>query len=143
MSVKRILAEKGRDVVTIEPQISVGDAAAVLAKRRIGAAVVLDEAGAVIGIFTERDLVRAVGEKGAASLADAVADRMTRDVITCRQDATIDELMELMTTRKFRHVPVVEQGRLDGIVSIGDVVKHRIAAVEAEHKALRDYITAA
>ena len=143
MSVERILADKGRDVVTVGSDLTIAEAAEILARRRIGATVVIDDSGSVIGIFTERDLVRAVGERGAAALAESVADRMTRNVVSCRRNSGIDEIMGLMTSGKFRHVPVIEGGRLDGIVSIGDVVKHRLASIEAEHAAMREYITTA
>lgn len=143
MSVERILADKGRNVVTVGPELTLGQVAEILSSKRIGAAVVVDGAGAVLGIVTERDVVRAVGERGASALPTSVTDEMTARVVTCRSDAAIDDIMALMTSGKFRHVPVVEAGRLEGIVSIGDVVKHRLAEIEAEHKAMRDYITTA
>lgn len=143
MSVERILAGKGRNVVTVLPGNTLAEAADTLSRHRIGAAVIVDGGGAVLGIISERDVVRAVAEGGAASLDQPVSSRMTSEVVTCGSICTINEIMGLMTTGKFRHVPVVEGGRLSGIVSIGDVVKHRLAEVEDEQRALRDYIATA
>ncbi len=143
MSVEHILGEKGRDVVTISPEQTIGDVADMLSRHRIGAIVVTGEDGGVLGIVSERDVVRAVADGGGAALQQPVGERMTRRVVTCGLAAGIDEIMGLMTNGKFRHVPVVEGGRLGGIVSIGDVVKHRLAEVEAEHQAMRDYIATA
>lgn len=143
MSVELILAGKGRDVVTLKPSHTLAQAAQVLSERRIGAAVVTDESGAVLGIISERDVVRAVAESGGPALDETVSTRMTQKVVTCAMNSAIDSIMSLMTAGKFRHVPVVEDGKLSGIVSIGDLVKHRLAEVEAEHKALRDYIATA
>lgn len=143
MSVEHILAKKGRNVVTVAPDRSIAEAAAILHANRIGAVVVADGDGSVLGIMSERDVVRAVAEGGGGALDHPISGRMTREVVTCAGNAGIDEIMGLMTDGKFRHVPVVEGGRLGGIVSIGDVVKHRLAEVEAEHRALRDYIATA
>ena len=143
MSVEQILAGKGRDVVTIEPDRTLGDAANCLAQRRIGAVVVVDGSGAVLGIISERDVVRAVAEVGAGALTAPVSSRMTSEVVTCLPTSSIDEIMSLMTKGKFRHVPVLDGGRLAGIISIGDVVKQRLADIESEHQALRNYIATA
>lgn len=143
MSVEKILADKGRNVVTIGPDGTLAEAARTLHEHRIGAVVVVDGGEAVLGIISERDLVNAVAEWGAVALNGPVSARMTRNVITCGPGAGIDEIMGLMTARKFRHVPIVDGGRLTGIISIGDVVKHRLAEVEAEHAAMRDYIATA
>ncbi len=143
MIVKSIIDAKGRDVVTIEPGASLDTAAKLLAERRIGAVVVLGPDNRIIGILSERDIVCAVSERGAAALQEQVSQMMTRKVATCTLDETIPSIMERMTTGKFRHMPVVEQGRLAGIVSIGDVVKHRIVEMEQESAALRDYIQTA
>lgn len=143
MSVERILAGKGRDVISIDPQSTLAEAARMLNQHRIGAIVVIDVAEALVGILSERDVVRAVAEGGAEALRQPVSSRMTGQVVTCRPNAGIDELMTLMTERKFRHVPIVEGGRLRGIVSIGDIVKQRLAEIETEHRALRDYIATA
>lgn len=143
MSVERILAGKGRNVVTVSPDCGLAEAAQTLNQHRIGAAVIVDGDGAVLGIISERDVVRAVAEGGAASLDKPVSSRMTTKVVTCSPSCTVNDLMELMTQGKFRHVPVVEGGRLTGIVSIGDVVKHRVAEIENEQRALKDYIATA
>lgn len=143
MSVERILAGKGRDVISIDPQSTLAEAARMLNHHRIGAIVVIDVSEALVGILSERDVVRAVAEGGADALRQPVSSRMTGNVVTCRPDAGIDELMTLMTERKFRHVPIVEGGRLRGIVSIGDIVKQRLSEIETEHRALRDYIATA
>ncbi|MDB5560468.1 MAG: inosine-5-monophosphate dehydrogenase [Enterovirga sp.] len=143
MSVEQILGGKGRDVVTIGPDRTLADAAQCLAERRIGAVVVVDGSGGVQGIISERDVVRAVAEAGASALQAPVSSRMTSKVVTCLPTSSIDEIMGLMTTGKFRHVPVLDGGRLAGIISIGDVVKQRLAEVESEHRALRDYIATA
>jgi len=143
MTVKSILSGKGSDVITIEPHATLEAAIAVLAERRIGAVVVLGPERRVIGILSERDIVRALAEEGAAALTAPVAQVMTRKVSTCTEQDAVREIMEQMTAGKFRHVPVVEEGRLVGIVSIGDVVKHRLGEMERESEALRDYIQTA
>ncbi|TVR08365.1 MAG: CBS domain-containing protein [Salinarimonadaceae bacterium] len=143
MTVRQVLAEKGGDVVTIGPDKTLAEAAAMLAKRKIGAVVVTREGADVAGILSERDIIRALADKGQQSLTDHVSAHMTSEVVTCPPEADMDHLMRAMTRGKFRHVPVVEAGRLVGIVSIGDVVKRRLAEVEAEHEALREYIATA
>ena len=143
MNVEHVLLEKGRDVVTVEPHRTLADAARTLVDRRIGAVVVAGEDGAVLGILSERDIVRAVARGGSAALEDQISRHMTGEVVTCVPQTAINEMMALMTRRKFRHVPVIQDGRLCGIVSIGDVVKHRVAEIEAEHRALREYIATA
>jgi CBS domain-containing protein len=143
MTVKLILSRKGGEVVTIEPTATLGAAAKLLAERRIGAVLVLGDDQRVIGILSERDIVRAVAMRGAAALDGQVDEVMTRKVISCTSTATVSDVMEHMTDGKFRHVPVIELGRLVGIISIGDVVKHRLAEMEHESNALRDYIATA
>ena len=143
MNVEHILAAKGRDVLTIEPDRTLADAARALTERKIGAVVIADASRAVLGILSERDIVRAVAREGAAALENPVSRHMTGKVVTCTGHSSINELMEVMTERKFRHVPIVENGRLAGIISIGDVVKPRVAEIEAEHQALREYIATA
>ncbi|HKG76843.1 MAG TPA: CBS domain-containing protein [Beijerinckiaceae bacterium] len=143
MTVEHILAAKGRNVVTIEPERTLGEAARLLDEKRIGAVVVSDADHAVLGIFSERDIVKAVARGGPTALDEPVSRHMTTKVITCTGRSAISELMELMTAQKFRHVPIIEDGRLNGIVSIGDIVKHRLAEIEAEHRALREYIATA
>jgi CBS domain-containing protein len=143
MNVKSILVTKGGDVVTIDPSASLAAAAKLLAERRIGALLVLGPDRRVAGIVSERDIVRALAERGASALDEQVGQVMTRKVVTCTETDTVAEIMERMTAGKFRHVPVIEQGRLIGIVSIGDVVKHRLHEIENESAALRDYIRTA
>ena len=143
MIVKNILASKRGDVVTIEPTADLAAATKLLTERHIGAVVVLGADHRVIGILSERDIVRALGEHGATALSEPVSQVMTRDVKTCSEDDTIGDLMGRMTTGKFRHMPVVQQGKLIGIVSIGDVVKSRVEEIDHETKALREYIQTA
>jgi len=140
MLVSQILREKGRDVLAISPGATLAEAARVLTKHRIGALIVRDQDGALSGIISERDVVRAVAEEGAAGLAFTVDSRMTRDVATCTQTDTIEEIMETMTRCRFRHLPVVEEDSVIGIISIGDVVKMRIAEALREAQALKEYI---
>lgn len=127
----------------MQPHRTLAEAIRTLSEKRIGAVVVMGADGALVGILSERDIIRALGELGAGALESAVSRSMTSKVVTCRPQTSVDELMEIMTTGRFRHVPVVENGRVTGIVSIGDVVKHRVAAIEAESKAMRDYIAMA
>ena len=143
MTVKAILSRKGRDVVTIAPTEQLSQAVKLLSEKRIGAVIVTGPDSHVAGILSERDIVRALGERGPAVLDENVASVMTRKVTTCTEGDTIAVIMERMTTGKFRHVPVVEQGRLSGVISIGDVVKYRIEDVVHEADALREYIATA
>lgn len=143
MNVKTILALKGNSVTTIEPTATLERAVALLAKHRIGALVVLGADQRIIGILSERDIVRAFADLGASALTTPLAQIMTRKVVTCSEADTVAAIMELMTTGKFRHVPVLEQERLVGIVSIGDIVKHRLWVMEQESAALREYIQSA
>jgi CBS domain-containing protein len=143
MTVRAILSRKGRDVSTIAPTATLSEAVRLLAQRRIGAVVVTGPDSRVAGILSERDIVRALSERGPEALQDNVAVVMTRKVSTCQESETVAVLMEKMTAGKFRHLPVVEQGRLVGIVSIGDVVKLRVEEIEGETEALREYIATA
>jgi CBS domain-containing protein len=143
MTVSIILAGKGRDVVTIEPHATVAAAIDLLAQKRIGAVLILGADRRISGILTERDIVRVLAERGAAALDDSVGAAMTRRVFACHENETIASIMERMTEGKFRHVPVIDQGRLVGIVSIGDVVKHRLQEMERDSAAMRDYILTA
>ena len=143
MTVKAILSTKGSDVFTIEPTATLETAVEILAERRIGALIVLGADRRVIGILSERDIVRALAKDGTAVLKETLSQVMTRKVHTCTSDETVSAIMERMTTGKFRHIPVVEQDRLVGLVSIGDVVKHRLMEMERESAALRDYIQTA
>ena len=140
MNVAAILKSKGKGVITTTPNTSLLDVAKLLEQNRIGCIVVEGEDGKVAGIVSERDIVRAVGQSGAKVLKDPVSTYMTKTVVTAREADTIDRLMSEMTTHHFRHMPVVERGRLIGLVSIGDVVKMRIAEAEMEAAAMRQYI---
>jgi CBS domain-containing protein len=142
MLVSQILKSKGDVVFTVSPEESVADAAALLNTRRVGAMVVLDADRAIAGIVSERDIIRVVAEKGAAALECSIADCMTRDVVIAQPDETVDSLMGRMTDRRVRHLPVCQDGRLLGIVSIGDLVKSKIAETVAEAEGLRAYISA-
>jgi CBS domain-containing protein len=143
MTVKAILSRKGNDVITIEPTVTLSDAVKILAYRRIGAVVVVGADRQVAGILSERDIVRAVAQRGPGALQDAVEQVMTRRVVTCSESDTVAAIMERMTQGKFRHLPVVERGKLAGLVSIGDIVKHRLEEMEHESNALREYILTA
>jgi CBS domain-containing protein len=143
MTVKAILATKGSDVITIEPAADLAAAAKLLAEKRIGAVLVTGAEGRVVGILSERDIVRAVAVRGPDALRVPLSEVMTRKVVTCTQAETVSVIMERMTAGKFRHVPVVEQEKLIGVISIGDVVKHRLQEMEQESSALRDYIQTA
>ena len=140
MIVKHILEGRLGNVITIEPTADLAAAAKLLAERHIGAVVILGADHRIIGILSERDIVRALADHGPTALHEPVGQVMTRDVQTCSETDTIESLMGRMTTGKFRHMPVVEQGKLVGIVSIGDVVKSRVEEIEHEAAALRDYI---
>jgi CBS domain-containing protein len=143
MLVKQILCEKGREVVVIPGEALLSEAARLLVRRRIGAVIVRDNEGGVTGILSERDIVRAVAVLSVAALSQSVAAHMTREVSTCREADTVDDLMETMTRGRFRHMPVLDDdGRLCGIVSIGDVVKTRIEETVREATSLREYIVA-
>ena len=140
MIVKNILAAKQGDVVTIEPTANLTAAVKLLIERHIGAVVILSADHRVIGILSERDIVRALAEHGPTVLSEQVSQVMSRDVKTCSEDDTIGDLMGRMTIGKFRHLPVVRQGTLIGIVSIGDVVKSRVEEIDQEAKTLREFI---
>lgn len=143
MTVAAILAEKGREVVTIGPEETVAEAVELLAERRIGAAVVTDRNGRILGIASERDIVAALAQFGADALQRDMRSIMTSKVVTCQERDTLDMVLGRMTRGRFRHLPVVEDGRMVGVISIGDVVKRRIEAVEREAEEMRTYISAA
>jgi len=146
MNVKTILAAKknlGGDIVGIEPTATLAAAAKVLATHRIGALVIRGAGGRLAGILSERDIVRALSEHGAEALELPVGQIMTRDVETCGEDDSCASIMERMTAGKFRHLPVLRGGKLAGLISIGDVIKHRVDEVERESEAMRDYIRSA
>jgi CBS domain-containing protein len=140
MTVAAILAQKGRDVVTIEPGKTVGDAVTELGAHKIGALVVVENRDRIVGIVSERDIVKGLARKGSELLAETVDSIMTKKVVTCIERETINDVMGRMTRGRFRHLPVAAGGRLTGIVSIGDVVKARIEEVEREAEEMRTYI---
>lgn len=142
MLVSQILKNKGDLVFTASPRETVAAAAALLHSRRVGAMVVVDEADTIIGILSERDIVRVVAERGAAGLADPISLCMTTDVVFAAPNELVQSLLERMTDRRIRHLPVVKDGRLVGIVSIGDLVKSKIAETVAEAEGLKAYISA-
>ena len=143
MTVAQILATKGRDVVVTQPHRTLSEVAKILSDKGIGAIVITGANGEVVGIVSERDIVRAVARYGALALDHAVSRHMTAKVVTTHERAPLDSLMEVMTGGRFRHVPVVENGRLVGLISIGDVIKHHVADIETEQQALKDYIATA
>jgi CBS domain-containing protein len=143
MTIARILDEKGRDVFTTQPHRTLKEVIELLAERGVGAVVVSDASLSVLGILSERDVVRVLAKHGAAALDHPVSRYMTPRVTTATRDDTIDCIMETMTAGRFRHVPVVEEGRLIGIISIGDVVKRRVNELDSERQALREYIATA
>ncbi|MDE1567393.1 CBS domain-containing protein [Aquabacter sediminis] len=143
MTVGILLKHKSGSLVTIAPDATLSEAVASLAEHRIGAIVAVDDGGHLVGILSERDVVRILAEKGPEVLSDPVSSVMTRAVVTCTVEESIPVIMERMTRGRFRHVPVVERGRLLGIISIGDVVKHRVEEMERESAELRDYIMTA
>ena len=142
MTVRAILDSKGHHVQSVEPGVKLAAAIKVLGERRIGAVLVMDQ-GRIEGILSERDIVRVLGERGAAVLEEPVSAVMTRKVVSCRESDTVSALMEMMTLGKFRHLPVMENGKVVGLISIGDVVKWRVGEYEREQEALREYIKSA
>lgn len=141
MLIGQILAGKGRDVVSTRPDATVAEVAGLLKAKRIGAVVVTDAGGELCGIFSERDLARGLADHGADLLQMRVGDLMTAEVSTCAPDDGIDRLMQQMTEGRFRHLPVMQDGKIIGIISIGDVVKHRLQELETETHLLHDYIS--
>jgi CBS domain-containing protein len=143
MTVASILAHKGRDVTTAPGSTTLADVADLLATHKIGAIVVTRDDGTVVGILSERDVVRQIAKHGAGALDHAAESCMTRKVISCSESDTIDRVMGLMTSGRFRHIPVMEKDRLVGLVSIGDVVKRKIEQAERDAEELRGYIATA
>src|SRR5579872_6195739 len=142
MTVRAILDTKGHNVQSVEPDAKLSSAIKILGERKIGAVLVMSS-GRIEGILSERDIVRVLSERGAGVLEEPVSAVMTKKVVSCRESDTVSGLMEMMTTGKFRHLPVVEDGKVVGLISIGDVVKRRVQEYEQEQEALRDYIKTA
>lgn len=143
MTVAAILKQKGHDVLSVHPSDSVAAVVALLSERGIGAALVRDHAGQVLGIVSERDIMHGLARHGAAALAMTAAESMTRDLVTITPATTVVEAMALMTSQRFRHLPVLDHGRLAGIISIGDVVKSRLQQQEHEVDSLKAYVAGA
>jgi CBS domain-containing protein len=143
MAVSHILGVKGRNVYTVRPTDTVETVAKLLGEKKIGAAVVTDNAGRIVGIVSERDVVRHIAIEGAAVLKRAASEVMTANVHSCKEGDSEQDLMALMTDRRIRHLPVVKDGKLAGMVSIGDVVKFRIEAIEREAADMKAYIAGA
>jgi CBS domain-containing protein len=142
MTVRAILDSKGHHITGVEPAAKLSAAIKILADKKIGAVLVMGN-GRIEGILSERDIVRVLGERGAAVLDEPVSDVMTRKVVSCRESDTVSAIMEMMTLGKFRHLPVVEDGNVVGLISIGDIVKWRVREFETEQEALREYIKTA
>jgi CBS domain-containing protein len=142
MTVHAILEAKGHQILSIEPGAKLSAAIKLLAERRIGAILVMNNQQ-MEGILSERDIVRVLAERGAAVLDEPVHKVMTRKVVTCKEADTVGAIMEMMTSGKFRHLPVVENGKVVGLISIGDIVKRRVMEYEHEQEALREYIKTA
>ena len=142
MTVRAILDSKGHNILSLEPEAKLSAAVKILSERRIGAVLVMS-GGRIEGILSERDIVRVLGERGAAVLDEPVSAVMTRKVVSCREKDTVSSIMERMTSGKFRHLPVVEDDKVVGLISIGDVVKWRVKEFENEQEALQNYIKTA
>lgn len=142
MLVSQILKDKGDLVFTASPHETVGAAAALLHTRRVGAMVVVDGEEAVVGILSERDIVRVIAKEGVGALTKPIASCMSAEVIFAKPEESVDALLERMTDRRIRHLPVVRGGRLAGIISIGDLVKYKINEATAEADGLKAYIAA-
>ncbi|HWZ09025.1 MAG TPA: CBS domain-containing protein [Bradyrhizobium sp.] len=142
MTVRAILDSKGHNIQSVEPEAKLSSAIKMLGERKIGAVLVMSE-GRIEGILSERDIVRVLGERGAGVLDEPVSAVMTRKVVSCKQSDTVAVIMEIMTLGKFRHLPVLDDDRVVGLISIGDVVKWRVGEYEREQEALREYIKTA
>ena len=142
MTVRSILDSKGHQVLSVEPDAKLAAAVKILGEKKIGAVLVMSQ-GRMEGILSERDIVRVLSERGAHVLEEPVNGVMTRKVVSCRQSDTVAGIMEMMTLGKFRHLPVVEDGKVVGLISIGDIVKWRVREYESEQEALREYIKTA
>ena len=140
MLVSVLIKEKGAGVITTEPATTVAEVADIIARKRIGAVVVTEQDDQVVGIISERDIVNGLSKFGINLLKLPVSDVMTRDVFTCATTENLNQLRREMTNRRARHIPIVEEGKLIGIISIGDIVKNRLDELESETQQMRDYI---
>ncbi|RED51264.1 CBS domain-containing protein [Aestuariispira insulae] len=144
MRVASLLTTKGSDIISLRDDATINDAVKLLCERKIGATIVLGPEGKLAGILSERDIIRGMGVSGGAGIGDKpVSSLMTTSVECCHPDDTVDSIMQRMTMGRFRHMPVMEEGKLVGVISIGDVVKNRISDLELEANAMRDYIAGA
>lgn len=143
MSVASIISGKGADVITTSPDRSLHETAQTMAQKGIGAIIVVGLAGEIVGILSERDIMRAIAESGAGALDHRVSTHMTKKVVTTELTSSAVSVMQRMTAGRFRHMPVVEDGKLAGVVSIGDLIKHRLSQLEEEQQALKEYIATA
>lgn len=141
MTVAHILQSKGSEVISVSPTAAILEVADVLAANKIGAVLVMEADGKLAGIISERDIVRALAQKGSELAGSKVSEFMTRELITCAPDATVNQIMSLMTQGRVRHLPVLDKGELAGMISIGDIVKRRIAEVEFEAEEMKRYIS--
>ena len=142
MKVSNVLEVKGTDVFTVRPEETINTLSHRLRALRVGAIIVSSNGSTVDGIISERDVAFGLAEHGADLLGMKVSDLMTRSVVTCTRDSSISDLMKQMTQRRIRHLPVVENGKLVGVISIGDIVKHRLAEMQTEADVMRDYAIA-
>lgn len=140
MKVEQILQLKGTDIYSVKPDAKIAEAVTILNEKNIGAVLVREQNGNVVGILSERDIVRRLGSRGAEALSMGVSECMTSNIYTCSVDASVDELMGMMTEKRIRHLPVTRDGNIVGVVSIGDVVKRKIEEAEQEAAALKEYI---
>lgn len=143
MSVAHILSVKGNNVVSTHPDRTLKEAAQIMAQHGIGAILVFGVANEIAGILSERDIMRAISQHGAGALEQRVSSHMTRKVVTATPDQTVVSVMQRMTSGRFRHMPVLQNGQLVGILSIGDLIKHRLSQLEEEQQALKEYIATA
>lgn len=142
MTIDQILNDKGTEIISVKSTETLLEAAKVLDVKRIGAVVALDEDGGIVGVLSERDIVRLMAREGTVALGMKVGEAMTRNVITVESTTTVDDALQLMTERRVRHLPVLRGGKLSGFVSIGDLVKWKIAETEAEAEAMKSYLSA-
>ncbi len=143
MSVANIIALKGRDVVTTTPDHTLFDLVKLLSDKSIGAVVVVSSAQEVVGIISERDVMRTIARFGMKSLEERVSSHMTKNIEVTHEDASVVSVMQRMTKGRFRHMPVLDNGKLCGLISIGDLIKNRLSEMESEQQALKEYIGAA
>jgi CBS domain-containing protein len=143
MTISNILSEKGRDVVTAKSDMSLQEAAQLMMRYGIGALVVLDDDGSLIGLIAERDIVSAVASGGMEALSEPISSCMQTNPVPAREEDPVETTMRVMTVERRRHIPVIRDARLVGLISIGDVVKYRIRVIEEEHRSMREYIAQA